>query len=28
MKEGTGGDNLAVAWQIPGGPQAVIGGNI
>lgn len=26
MKESTGGDNLAVAWQIPGGPQAVIGG--
>ncbi len=26
MKEGTGGDNLAVAWQIPGGTQAVIGG--
>ncbi len=26
MKEGTGGDNLAVAWQIPGGTQAVIAG--
>jgi len=26
MKEGTGGDNLAVAWQIPGGSQAVISG--
>ena len=26
QKEGTGGDNLAVAWQIPGGVQAVIDG--
>jgi YVTN family beta-propeller protein len=25
-KEGGGGDNLAVAWQIPGGSQAVIAG--
>ncbi|MCE7990242.1 MAG: DUF1929 domain-containing protein [Caldilinea sp. CFX5] len=26
QKEGGGGDNLAVAWQIPGGVQAVIDG--
>ena len=26
QKEGAGGDNLAVAWQIPGGAQAVIAG--
>ncbi len=25
-KEGGGGDNLAVAWQIPGGAQSVIAG--
>ncbi|MCX6045609.1 MAG: discoidin domain-containing protein, partial [Chloroflexi bacterium] len=26
QKEGTGSDNLAVAWQIPGGAQSVIAG--
>ena len=26
QKEGTGGDNLAVAWLIPGGTQAIIAG--
>jgi hypothetical protein len=27
MKEGTGGDNMAVAWQIEGGSREIIGGD-